>query len=419
MTATIFFPVWAVMLVTVFLSACAGPATESSVSDHGGRPGANPFLIAVEEYDFQDNPDLLDQLMWTPHWYFRFINQPFTRLVCNGFEPDMYRLPEVNLHGDAHLEQYAVTAASRGLEDFDAATYGPAVIDLTRFCTSLRLACRQRGWSEAEQKICGLFLQNYLDAVRQPALEIPEPQAVTRIRLSLEQDRSLLIQKTESLMRPLQISLEHLLSHLRKYSLPVLEENADLAPGFFKVKRAGELKIGIGSALATKYLLRIEGPSDAATDDVFLEAREVHSLTGIDCIGVSRPNDPLRILTVASRLCRQPDRLAGYYLLPPDEHSVDPRCFRIRTWALPYEEISITESLTAPRDLEELAADVGMQLGRGHPLGLADPHETMIRRELEAVISELQDGILALSLELADLTEQAWSQFRNEMQKGP
>jgi Ser/Thr protein kinase RdoA (MazF antagonist) len=42
----------------------------------------------------------------------------------------------VNLHGDAHLEQFAVTDASFGLIDFDDAVGGPAVIDLLRFGVS-------------------------------------------------------------------------------------------------------------------------------------------------------------------------------------------------------------------------------------------------------------------------------------------
>ena len=42
-------------------------------------------------------------------------------------------MPTVTLHGDPHLEQYAVTDAGRGLTDFDDASKGPAILDLVRF----------------------------------------------------------------------------------------------------------------------------------------------------------------------------------------------------------------------------------------------------------------------------------------------
>ena len=32
------------------------------------------------------------------------------------------------VHGDAHIEQFVVTDDSYGLEDFDQAGYGPAVV---------------------------------------------------------------------------------------------------------------------------------------------------------------------------------------------------------------------------------------------------------------------------------------------------
>ena len=38
-------------------------------------------------------------------------------------------VPLFNLHGDAHLEQYAITDLGRGLTDFDDSSRGPAIVE--------------------------------------------------------------------------------------------------------------------------------------------------------------------------------------------------------------------------------------------------------------------------------------------------
>jgi hypothetical protein len=38
-------------------------------------------------------------------------------------------------------------------------------------------------------------------------------------------------------------------------------ERSDLAPGYFAVKRAGWLRMGVGSATIMKVLIRVQGPT--------------------------------------------------------------------------------------------------------------------------------------------------------------
>ena len=52
--------------------------------------------------------------------------------------------PNVQLHGDAHLEQYAFTKSAWGLDDFDDSTRGPALVDIIRFLGSIDLTVRRR-----------------------------------------------------------------------------------------------------------------------------------------------------------------------------------------------------------------------------------------------------------------------------------
>jgi len=51
--------------------------------------------------------------------------------------------------------------------------------------------------------------------------------------------------------------------------------NPEFTPAFLRRQKVGWLRIGIGSALTRKLLIRVEGPSLAPDDDLVLEAKEV------------------------------------------------------------------------------------------------------------------------------------------------
>ena len=85
-------------------------------------------------------PALLDRLRADPYDYFRFVNRPWIARVCDDFGKDMEGLPVVRLHGDAHVEQFAVTNDAWGLDDFDDSARGRAVIDIARFLGSVESA---------------------------------------------------------------------------------------------------------------------------------------------------------------------------------------------------------------------------------------------------------------------------------------
>src|SRR5262249_53779373 len=136
---------------------------------------ANDLLIPVNAGDFDTNPRLLARLRASPHGYFRFINLRFAQRVCGVFHDRLGELPPVNLHGDTHLEQYAVTEFGRGLTDFDDSTSGPAVIDLLRFATSIQLACGQRNWHADAPAVLRQFLAGYRATLADPDTSVEAP----------------------------------------------------------------------------------------------------------------------------------------------------------------------------------------------------------------------------------------------------
>ena len=173
----------ATSLVLLTMLACSSPEKEPPVAL------SNPLFVDPATRDFSQNPELLERIVESPHGYLRFVNIQFTEEVCRQFAESLSQYPPFNLHGDAHLEQYAVTDLGRGLTDFDDSSSGPAVVDLVRFGVSLRLALEAHGWTDHADEAIDAFLMGYRMALTDPTLEAQEPVVVGRLQDGFEYDR--------------------------------------------------------------------------------------------------------------------------------------------------------------------------------------------------------------------------------------
>ena len=115
----------ALCLAVAIGSVLIGPASASSQL----QPERGAIELASTE--------LLDRLRADPFAYFRFVNRSWTSRVCGVFADEMRDLPIAHLHGDAHVEQFAVTKDAWGLDDFDDSNRGPALVDIVRFLGSI------------------------------------------------------------------------------------------------------------------------------------------------------------------------------------------------------------------------------------------------------------------------------------------
>jgi hypothetical protein len=310
--------------------------------------------------------------------------------------------PVVTLHGDAHVEQYAVTDLGRGLTDFDDSSQGPAAIDIVRFGVSLRLAAEERGWPGAGEAAYAAFLRGYRATLLNPTTEAPEPTLVARLRAGFEPDRAACLRRNEALIDKLQEVPPETDEATMAQAVRTLAENSRLPESFFKKKAGGALHMGIGSALNEKYLVRVEGPTDADDDDVLLEVKQVRDPTGVECVR-STPG-PSRIFVGQARIAYEPFQFPGVF-------HVGGKTFWIHAWPDNYAELDIRKTLQSPRDLEEIAYDVGVQLGRGHPAGLGDESAARLRTALLKTLPEarLEDAVR----ELLSSTLTAWERFRS------
>ena len=376
-------------------SAPGAPAVER-------RTLAEALRIDAVSADLADNPQLAQRLATSPHGYFRFINIPFSRAVCEQFADVIPRLPTVTLQGDAHVEQYAVTSLGRGLTDFDDSSLGPPVIDLVRFGVSLRLAARARGWEGRQKRVLDAFFRGYREALRDPSYVPAAPRLAETIRATFKGDRGACLERGETLMEAVTTPPESFEEAAKDYVAGILGARPDLSSAYFHVKKYGRLRLGVGSALDRKYLLRIEGPTVAPGDDVLIEAKEVRDLAEIDC--VVAPPGAERVLSGHARMANQPFAFAGFV-------RYEDRIFWLHAWPDDYVELSI-DDFRSPRDLEEIARDAGAQIGRGQPRQAAADRQGALRSELLASLGGQERRIRRVIDAMTAATISAWQEFR-------
>lgn len=406
------------LAAAVVASSCAhGPSTIGPVDGGPGTSGAGkaaanrppgPLDVQADAPEVRDHPSLRNRLRATPHGYYRFINTAFTREVCRRFAGLAASQPAVTLHGDCHVEQYAVTELGRGLTDFDDSAGGPALVDMVRFGVSLHLAARQRGWGREASSIYSAFVRGYERALRDPRVQAPEPVAARRIAASFRPDRAESLARSETLMEMLPERENEVEAARREMVLAQVARDAGLPGSYFDIKKIGVLRIGIGSALSAKYLMRVEGETAAPEDDVMLEAKEVLQREGLPCIQVT--TGPSRIFAGEQRLAYQPFRFPGVL-------HVGGKTFWVHAWTDHYVELDIQKSVSSPDELREVAFDVGVQLGRGHPKRVDE--EDAIRLRMEVLRNLPHDRIRKEIVSLTEETIAAWNRFRDAAPKGP
>ena len=388
----------AAALSLVLLAPASGRATE-----------ADGLAVNAADPRFAARPDLVAKLAATPHGYFRFVASGFAAETCRRFTDVAESMPEVNLHGDAHVEQYSVTSIGRGLTDFDDCTRGKAVIDLVRFGASLLLAAREKGWSGEEQRFVDEFLSGYRVGLRGEHKELRTPGSVTRARAGFKWDHAPALRQAHALIDKAPLAEDAFADGIARF-VELIGFGRELPADFFKVKRLGALTMGVGSALDEKYLMIFEGPTAADADDLVVEAKQIRDLAGNPCVrtdvGASRVLDGQRLIAYEP---------FAYAAVVPHGG----KFFWMHDWTDDYQEASIRTVIRSPRDLREIAFDAGVQMGRAHPKG---PDGTADRERREAVLRSLdavEPRVRTAIREMAAETETAWAAFRRQVTATP
>jgi hypothetical protein len=357
-------------------------------------------------------PDVLSRVRASPYNYFRLTNREWTGRVCETFAADLPSLPVVQLHGDAHVEQFAFTNDAWGLDDFDDAARGAALVDVVRFLGSIDLAARDRSWSRERQHLFDRFFDGYRKGLTDAAYQPRQPDVVRREKAkspALSHDAFLAWAETQ--MAPTAPeTMSSVVAGMKVFSNFVRSKHPDFTESYFRVVRAGWLRIGVGSAGMPKVLIRVDGPSTDSADDVLLEAKAVRARDSLPCIEQPTSTPSLRIVEGSQQVGRLKYTIlvAGPELAISEETRSGQhlRDWWIRNWDSSYHEIGLRD-LQSVADLAEIAYDAGVQLGAGTLRGVAAPdvatlrarqmtwidqNEVRLRRTAERLVEEVVAG---------------------------
>jgi hypothetical protein len=341
--------------------------------------------------------------------YSRMLARPFELRTCEAFADLRWRLPVVAVHGDAHVEQFVVTSDSYGIEDFDRAGYGPTVVDLVRYAASLDLACREADCHCDSKRAVARFFDAYRAALDAPPVRARPPALVERVRRRAPQGRAAWLAWVDAQMMPLSPADE---AHARAAWTTFTDLQAAVRPDrparFFDIVRAGELQMGVGSALERKMLLRVRGPSADPDDDVVLEARAGQPPGASGCVWRPEHGGALHVLMFFALLGpRMPDVL-GYVGL---NESADATPFWVQSWHPGYVELALAD-LHSQQELEEVAEDAAKQLAGHFWTRFPEPLRVYQRYAQLQAFDLVRERAISLADELAREVVVEWQRFR-------
>lgn len=334
----------------------------------GAAQAAEPLWPDRESLE-RATPQLLERLRADPYDYFRFVNRSWIARVCDDFAKDMEGLPVVRLHGDAHVEQFAVTNDAWGLDDFDDSARGRAVIDIVRFLGSVDLVTRRRSWEKERERLFDRFVEGYKRGLLEPHHLPPPPAIVRRLRNGTPATRAALLAWGESKMQPLtEPSMKAVMAALEAFTQITMRERPELGPEYLRVVRVGSIQSGVGSAVTPKILVRVRGPSDDPADDEILESKKIGDLGGLPCLTTSAQQPTLRIIDGNKQLGRLKYNIlaAGPELMIPEVMATGEKLqdWWIRSLDPTYRQVRLTD-LQLVGDLAAIGYDAGVQLGAG------------------------------------------------------
>ena len=361
-------------------------------------------------------PQLVERLRAEPFTYFRFVNRPWVARVCEVFDADLRDVPIVRLHGDAHIEQFAFTNDAWGLDDFDDSARGPAIVDIVRFLGSVDLAVRQRGWLYDRAALFDRFFEGYRRGLAQTDFQPPEPAIVRRLRTQTPSTRSAFLGWGETQMQPMtDDTMSAVLAGMETFARLVRGEKPDLPPDYFRVTRAGWLRMGVGSAVDEKILVRVQGPTTDPDDDELLEGKVVRNLGGIGCLEGQSTPPTLRVLTGSRQLGRLKHTIladAPTLVLPEILAGGEPlRDWWIRSWDPSYREVRLSD-LGSVDDLYAIVLDSGVQLGAGSLDQESAEQGEAIRQRSLASLARLEGRLRREVTALVDDVMRGWEELR-------
>jgi thiamine kinase-like enzyme len=402
--------------ISVAVSGCGSPAAPRPAAKTNEPKGEIerfgwPATLHLEKEPLRTaglTPRAMERLDASAFRFSRMLARQFEARTCWAFRDLRWILPVVAVHGDPHVEQFVVTRDTHGLEDFDQAGYGPAVVDLVRYAASLHLACRESKWPCDANKAVEHYFTQYREALDHPPRR-NVPSIVERLRQKAPQNRAAWLDWVDTKLTPLSAADEALTrSKWAAFTALQKDVHADRPAAFYEITRFGQLKLGVGSALERKMLFRIQGPTADAADDVVLEARLSSYESSSGCVWRPAHDSSLHVLTFMSLLGpRMPD-VMGFVSFDKGEGA---RRYWVQSWNPGYVELSLAD-IGNQDELNELADDAARQLAGHFWARSPDPLHAYQRYAQLQAFDAVRERALVLARALADESVVEWERFR-------
>jgi hypothetical protein len=165
--------------------------------------------------------------------------------------------------------------------------------------------------------------------------------------------------------------------------------------------------MGVGSALETKLLFRLRGPTDGPGDDLIVEARTSVPPTGNECALRPLHGGALQPLMFMTLLGPRMPEVYGFAALGTE---ASPE-FWVQSWVPGYRELSIKD-LRSEAELVELAEDAARQLAGHFWTRFPEALRAVQRQAQLKAFDATAARATALARELADETQREWDRFR-------
>lgn len=312
------------------------------------------------------------------HFYFRNMLLPMQERFAQLVEHSS--IPNVFLHGNAHVDNYAKTLRGASLGDFDRSRRGPYAWDLVRLMTSLSLRQKTPHHGLLPKGVLKALLKGYRRGFTHP-------------ERSWEPARGLASVTPE----PWELTTNAYVAHGGKWFMELRESplpNDDprvlslVAPYLdrYEVEEAGKGHGSMGFRDLVLVLLKPKGGGDR----VLLNIKAVRSDPDTQWYKNPASNDGERMLQAGDLYAPGWEEGAGRAELDGAEYYVR---------RIPPQNAKLKKMLDRDQ-LEDFAYAVGTQLGRGHRLSVAG-EPAVVLADLDARFDDYVGAALAMRDEVA------------------
>jgi hypothetical protein len=390
--------------------ATTAPSVNASVPACEDEFGSGAASFSLERGALMAKPGsarLLEKLDASAYKYFRALGPQYALRICASFRDVRWHLPISAIHGDAHVEQFVVTPATAGIEDFDQSGFGPAIVDIVRYAASIHLACREVSWPCRPDVIVDKWLDAYRATLDKPPTR-KQPAVTERIRASTPTLADAWLAWADGLMMPLtKPDEERARRGWAAFRKVQVEVDPKRAGAFYDIVKVGALQMGIGSALETKLLFRIKGSTETPSDDIVVEARSSMPAVGHECSSHPLHGGTLWPLMFMSILGPRMPEVFGFATLAEDPAPE----FWVQSWVPGYRELAIAD-VKSEAEMIELAEDAARQLAGHFWVKFPEPLRVVQRHAQLQGFDLTRERARKLAREFAAETVNEWQRFR-------